>query len=366
MNTIRVSVDFLCDFMDKAFAQVGVPDDDRRIIIDVLIRADLRGIESHGIGRLKMYVDRIRQGILMPKTELKIVRQSAGSAVIDGGHGMGQVIAYRAMELAIDKARQVGIAAVAVRNSSHFGIAGYYPIMAVKQNMAGLAFTNARPSIPPTFSGEPMMGTNPIAFAVPTDEECPFVLDMATSIIQRGKIEVYEREGKTVPEGWVTDDQGAEISDPGEVLRLMGLRKASLLPLGGAGESHSGYKGYGLAMMVEIFSSLFAGGAFGQALSGLNEDGKAIPHQLGHFFIAIDISHFIAVEEFKKLAGDLVRSMRTAQKLPGEKRIYTAGEKEFENEKRIPIDGVPLNTVMQKTLRTMADALRLDVQFPFS
>ncbi|MBN1542796.1 Ldh family oxidoreductase [candidate division KSB1 bacterium] len=366
MSTVLLSVDFLRDFMDKAFESVGVPAKDRQIVVDVLIRSDLRGIESHGIGRVDMYIDRIRDGIIQPVTDFRIVRESAGTAVIDGQHGLGHVIAYRAMERAIDKARSTGIAAVSVCNSSHFGIAGYYPLMAIEKNMAGLAFTNARPSIPPTFSGEPMMGTNPIAFGVPTDEDCPFLLDMATSIVQRGKIEVYEREGKSAPEGWVIDDKGQPLSDAGDILRLMGKRVASLLPLGGAGESHSGYKGYGLAAMVEIFSSLFAGGAFGHALSGIDENGNKIPHQLGHFFIAIDISHFIDVDIFKKMAGDLVRSLRAAKRLPDESRIYTAGEKEFENEQRVPHDGVPLNDAMQKTLRKLVQDLELDIELPFA
>jgi LDH2 family malate/lactate/ureidoglycolate dehydrogenase len=365
MSTIFIPVVQLRQFMSEAFRAVGVPPADADIIVDVLIRSDLRGIESHGIGRFKMYIDRIRSGILKPVTQFEIVRESPGMAVVDGHDGMGHVIAYRSMRLAMDKARQVGIAAVSVRNSSHFGIAGYYPLMAARENMAGMAFTNARPSISPTFGADPMFGTNPIAFAVPTDEGCPFCLDMATSIVQRGKIEVLERKQKPVPPGLAIDKQGENVLDATELLKLFDGKAASLLPLGGQGEALAGYKGYGLAMMVEILSSVFNGGPFGWALSGVDEEGRKTPHHLGHFFIAMDVSHFMEPDQFKKLAGDLVRSIRTSEKLPGEARIYTAGEKEWDWEQIVPEQGVPLNESLEKDMRQVKKDLNLGFELPF-
>lgn len=360
MPHIFMSEEALKSFMLQAFIKSGIPQDDAKIVVDVLIASDLRGIESHGIGRLAMYLERIKTGIQKPVTQFTIIRESPGTALVDGNHGMGQVIAYRAMKLAMEKAKKNGISAVSVRNGTHFGIAGYYPLMAIKENMAGFAFTNARPAVAPTFGGAPMLGTNPIAFGVPTDEECPFLLDMGTPIIQRGKVEVYDREGKTLPEGWVIDNYGNHLTNPEDILKMLTGEEASLLPLGGIGEETSGYKGYGLAAMVEILSSAFSAGPFMAGLSGYNENGALIPHRLGYFFMVIDISHFVEVEEFKKITGNIVRTLRNAQKLPGEERIFTAGEKEFENEKRMREQGIPINESLQKTMKKIAGELGID------
>ena len=199
--THYLPVTLIQDFIYDTFASLGVPADDARICADVLITSDLRGIESHGIGRLKYYYDRIKSGQHQVITNISILQETPTTAVLDGNHGMGMVIGTRAMRKAIDKAKIAGLGAVAVRNSTHFGIDGYYALMAVKENMVGLSFTNARPSIAPTFGVEPMLGTNPIAFGAPTDGECPFIFDAATSIIQRGKVEVYSRKKKIYKPG---------------------------------------------------------------------------------------------------------------------------------------------------------------------
>ena len=274
MSDVIISVDNLKAFMKESLLKAGVPNDDADIVVDVLISSDLRGIESHGIGRLQMYLNFIKDGVQTPVTKYEILKETPGTALIDAKFGMGHVVSYHAMKLAIEKAKKTGIAAVSVRNSTHFGICGYYPLMAIKENMAGFAVTNARPSIAPTFSNDPMFGTNPIAFGVPTDEPCPFLLDMATSITQRGKVEVYDRIGKTMPEGWAMDRDGNYVTDPTKLLGMFASKAASLLPLGGAGEDLSGYKGYGLAMMVEILSSAFSGGPFCWGLSGLMKTVK--------------------------------------------------------------------------------------------
>jgi L-2-hydroxycarboxylate dehydrogenase (NAD+) len=365
MPNVNIDVLTLKAFMKQTFLKLGVPTEDTETIVDVLISSDLRGIESHGIGRLKMYVDFINAGVQKPVTEFEIVRESPGTALVDGHSGMGHVIAYKSMQLAIEKAKAVGIAAVAVRESTHFGIAGYYPLMAVKENMAGLAVTNARPSIAPTFGNDPMLGTNPIAFGVPTDEECPFLLDMATSIVQRGKIEILDREGKAVHNGWAIDTSGHDVSDATALLTMFGKKAASLLPLGGLGEDFAGYKGYGLAMMVEILSSAFGGGPFGWGLSGVDESGKKVPNRLGHFFMAMDISKFVDLKTFRKITGDLVRSMRASGKLPGQERIYSAGEKEFDNEQTIPHTGIPINESLQKTMKALKAELGVEMSLPF-
>lgn len=359
-----VPADVLEGFMRDVFIKMGVPADEASLSAEILITSDLRGIESHGIGRLKMYYDRIKQGVQFPTTAYEIVRESPTTAVVDGHHGMGQVIAKRSMQMAIDKARQYGMGAVAVRNSSHFGIAGYYPLMAVKAGMIGMAFTNARPSIAPTFGVKPMLGTNPIAFGCPTDEECPFLYDAATSIIQRGKLEVLARLEKPAHAGWVVDQSGSFLIDPNQCLSGFGKETAALLPLGGAGEEMGGHKGYGLATIVEIFSSALQTGSFLYGLLGIDENGKPDHNCIGHFFMAMNIEAFCALGDFKKTTGSILRDLRAATLQPGSERIYTAGEKEFENEKRIRRDGVVVVPNLLKEVRFIIDELGMEEYRP--
>jgi L-2-hydroxycarboxylate dehydrogenase (NAD+) len=358
-KVIHIPVDVIERFMVAVFTGLGVPEDEARISADVLITSDLRGIESHGVGRLKYYYDRITAGQHRTQTEVEIVKETETTALIDGHHGMGHVIAYRAMRMAMDKAKQYGTGAVTVRNSTHFGIAGYYPLMAAKEGMMGLTVTNARPSITPTFGAEPMLGTNPIAFAAPSDGEHPFCFDAATSIIQRGKVEVASRAGKPVPQGTVIDAQGEPMTDPDQILADMGQAAAALLPLGGAGEELAGYKGYGLATMVEILCASLCGGRFLKDLLGVAEDGSKRPFMLGHFFLAIDIEHFIPLKESARITGDIMRALQNAHKAPGQDRIYIAGEKEYEAEKHIRERGVPVNPSLRQQLRTMRDELAI-------
>jgi len=365
MSVIRLPVEKVKEFMEKSLQKCGVPENDVDIVVEVLISSDIRGIESHGIGRLKMYLDFIKDKVQNPVTHVEIVKETPTTALIDGHFGMGHVISYRAMSLAIEKAKKVGIGAVAVKNSTHFGICGYYPIMAANEGMIGLSVTNARPSVAPTFSNEPMYGTNPIAFAVPTDEENPFILDMATSITQKGKVEVLERAGKPVSAGLVIDNDGNSHTDPGKILQLFRSKQAALLPLGGVGEDTGGHKGYGLGLMVEILSSALSGGPFSTALSGFDENGNKIPNKLGHFFLAINISNFIDLDEFKSISGNIVRTMRKASKFPGQDRIFVAGEKGFERVKRILKEGVPINDAMQQTMLDIKAEYKFDIELPF-
>jgi len=357
---VRIPVATLHDFMVDVFVGVGVPREDALITADVLITSDLWGIESHGVGRLKLYYDRIKLGIQQPVTRLQVVKDTPTTAVIDGGVGMGQVIGYRSMQMAIEKARRYGLGAVAVRNSSHFGIDGYYPLMATKQGMVGMSFTNARPSIAPTFGVQPMLGTNPIAFGAPTDEPFPFLYDAATSITQRGKIEVLDRAEKPTPAGWVISEDGSAATDSTQILKDLSRQTAALLPLGGAGEELGGHKGYGLATMVEIFSAAFQGGAYLGQLVDVDSGGRPQPLRLGHFFLAIDVEHFIPLDEFKRITGNILRELRAAKKAPGQERIYTAGEKEYYRAERIRVEGVPVNANLQKSLKVMQRELGLD------
>ena len=325
-----------------------------------MIASDLRGIESHGIGRLRMYVDRIRKGLIETKSEAKIIRESPTTAVIDGQHGIGMVIAHQSMNMAIEKAKQYGMGAIAVRNSTHFGIDGYYPLMAIEAGMIGMSFTNARPSVAPTFSGQPKLGTNPIAFGAPTDEPFPFLYDAATSTTQRGKIEVLHRKGNAdaYPE-WVISSDGKPLTNPEVILNKLVTREAALLPLGGKLEASGSHKGYGLSTIVEILSSALQSGAFLSALSGLSPDGKETRFRVGHFFMVMNVENFLPLEEFKHNIGELLRELRTADKLPGCDRIYTAGEKEYYIEKEIRENGVKINDNLKKDLQHIKDVLNI-------
>jgi LDH2 family malate/lactate/ureidoglycolate dehydrogenase len=359
-ETVRLPVDVIQSFMVDVFQGVGLPEADARISAEVLITSDLRGIDSHGVGRLKYYYDRIVRGQHRTQTEIVVVKESETTALWDGGHGTGHVVAYRAMRTAMDKAKQYGMGCVAVRNSTHFGIAGYYSLMAARKGMIGLAVTNARPSITPTFGTEPMLGTNPIAFAAPSDMPYPFCLDMATSICQRGKIELADRSEKPVPEGWVIDAEGQTMTDAPTILRNFGTATAALLPLGGAGEGLAGYKGYGLATMVEILSAAPSGGAFLKDILGLNEDGSFRPFMVGHFFLAIDIEHLLPLDVFRSITGQIMRDLQNARKAPGQERIYVAGEKEHEMTQTRAAQGIPINPNLRQQLQTMRDELGIE------
>lgn len=361
-----IPFDMAEQFMVDVFKKVGVPEQDAQICAEVLITSDKRGIESHGVGRFKtIYIDRIWNGQLKPTTKMDIVRESPTTAVIDGNHGMGHVISKKSMDLAMKKAKEYGMGMVAVTNSSHYGIAGYYALMAAEADMIGITGTNARPSVAPTFGVQNMLGTNPLTFGLPTDEAFPFILDCATSICQRGKVETYARQGKAIPEGWVINKDGSSCSDPQKILEALTKGDASLLPLGGAGEELSGYKGYGYSAVVEILSAALQGGRFMTALTGKNEKGELIPYGLGHFFIAMDINAFTDPADFKKIAGNILRDLRGSTKAPGENRIYTAGEKEYLIWQEIKDKGVKIDPVIQKEWKELNDKYNLNYNFPF-
>jgi L-2-hydroxycarboxylate dehydrogenase (NAD+) len=365
-NTTWLPFDMMEKFMTDALHAAGVPMEDAKVCAEVLITSDKRGIDSHGIGRLKpIYIDRIIAGQINPVTKMEIVRESPTTAVIDGHNGMGQVIGKKSMKMAIEKAEKFGMGMVAVRNSNHYGIAGYYALMAAEAGKIGITGTNARPSIAPTFGVENMLGTNPITFGIPSDEEFPFVLDCATSVTQRGKIEVYARQEKMMPEGWVIGEDGKSKTDSVSVLDELVKGTAALTPLGGIGEEGAGYKGYGYAVVVEILSAALQGGAFLKALNGF-ENGKKVPYNLGHFFIAINIKAFTELEDFKKTTGDILRALRSSRKMPGAERIYTAGEKEHLAWLSRKDKGVPLDEVEKKEMLEIKKMYKLDqYQFPF-
>jgi len=361
-----VQWELINSFMIDVFKAYGVPEEDARICADVLLESDRRGIESHGCNRFKpIYLDRIKNGTLLPVTNCEIVKETPTTVVMDAHNGMGMVASHKMMEMLIEKAKVYGLAAGTVFNSTHYGIAGYWTTMAEKAGMIGVSTTNARPSVAPTFGVEPMMGTNPLTFTMPTDEAFPFNFDCATSTIQNGKIEFYERSGKPTPAGLVVTQDGNTMTDSGQILKDMRAGKCALLPLGGLGEETGGYKGYGFTTIVEILSAALAGGPHTKALSGKDAEGKNDFYRLGHFFLVINPEFFMGLDTFRSTTGDILRSLRESEKAPGQERIYTAGEKEHLSwVERKPL-GVPVGEAIQKEFIQLRDECGLNYKFPF-
>ncbi len=357
----------ITDFVTDAFVGYGIPREDAEMCTDVLLESDKRGIESHGCNRFKpIYLDRIKAGIQSPTTNFEIIKETETTAVVDGHNGMGQVIGTKAMQMAIDKAKKYGMGMVVVRNSCHYGIAGYYTSMATEQGCIGMTGTNARPSVAPTFGTEGMFGTNPFTLGVPSDEAFDFNFDCATSITQNGKIEYYARIDEPVHAGTIINIDGTPVEgDAGVALKKIREGTAALTTLGGIGEALGGYKGYGFAMFVEFLSSVLQDGAYGKDLDGKDEEGKIRPYHLGHFFIAIDTNHFLGEDLCRKKTGEIIRKVRESRKAPGAERIYIAGEKEYEIWKSREPSGVPINESVQGEINAVRDELGLDYTFPW-
>jgi L-2-hydroxycarboxylate dehydrogenase (NAD+) len=352
-STVRA--DALMAFCVQVFERMGVSSEDARITADVLVQANLRGIDSHGVARLVRYVNGLRDGVMVARPEERVLVETPTTITVDAGAGLGQPVSHRAMDKAIAKAKEYGCGFATVCNSNHYGIAGYYAMMALEQDMIGMSTTNAAVLVVPTFGRDAMYGTNPIALAVPALEERPFVMDMATSTVPRGKLEVYHRQEKPLPLGWATDEKGIPTADAARVLDNF-VRRAGggLLPLGGAGEEFSGYKGYGMGLMVEILSAVLPGAAFLTSVYPKDAGGKPLPANLGHFFGVWRIDAFRAPDEFKADMDRLIRELKGGDRAEGAERIYVHGEKEFEERERRSQQGIPLGAKVEASLRQIA------------
>ncbi len=331
-------------YIEKTLIHLGVPEADAQIVADVILAADLRGVDSHGIIRLHSYYT---NGLLMkrinPLSPSRIVHETMTTATIDGEAGLGQVVSYKAMQTCIEKAKQTGVGMVAVRNSNHYGIAAYYAMMALQENMIGISFTNSQPLVAPTYGRTALLGTNPISVAVPAGTEKPYVLDMATSIVPIGRITVYQKAGKEIPVGWGIDPSGVPTSDPDAV-----LHGGALMPLGGI-DLMRGYKGYGLALWVDIFCGVLSGAAFGPFVGHPTDPEKT---NVGHYFAAMRIDAFRPVDDFKKDMDLLIQTLKNSPKAAGQDRIYIHGEKEFELEETHKTNGIPLMEEVVDMLKT--------------
>lgn len=342
MSVYRV-VD-LKKFVTRYFVRMGVNPEDAQVAADVLVAADLRGVESHGVIRLNSYYGtRIASGLIDPTTPMRVINETNSALALDAGNGLGMVASYQAMKRCIQKAGENGMAMVTVRNSNHYGIAGYYAMMALEHDMIGVSFTNSQPLVAPTYGRTRMLGTNPIAVAVPASHHRPYVLDMATSIVPIGRITVYEKRGQEIPAGWGVDQEGRITTHPAEV------HQGALMPLGGP-DFLRGYKGYGLGLLVDIFSGVLSGSMFGAAVGNLTA-----PAGVGHFFAALRIDGFRDVESFKQDMDRLMDELQNAPKEAGQERIYIHGEKEFENAERYTREGVPL---LESTVASLHEAAK--------
>ena len=337
METIlRFKKEDLLDFVIRYLTKLGVPKQDAKIVGRVLISADVRGVESHGLIRLASYYgNRIQKGYINPLTPFIVHNETPSTVLIDGGNGSGQVVSYYAMKKAIDKAKTSGLAAVTVRNSNHYGIAGYYAMMALRYDMIGISVTNSQPLVAPTYGKTAVLGTNPIAMAAPAHKHCPYVLDMATSAVAYGKIQLYETKKEHIPIGWGIDEDGNATNDPKQI-KPGG--HGALLPLGGM-DITAGYKGYGLALLVEILCGVLSGGNF---LTQVGSVANPAPTGVAHFFMAINIEAFRPVFDFKQHMDAMIALVKSSPLAVGSDEIKVAGEKEFELARFNEKHGVPL------------------------
>lgn len=355
-NSINYSYEQLKKFCTDAFLKFGFNEEECKIIVDVLLTSDLYGIESHGMQRLVRYHKGIEKGLIKVDAKPEIVFETPVSAVIEGNDGMGQLLGHKAMTIAIEKAKTTGMAIVTVRNSNHYGIAGYYAKMACKEGLIGMSMTNSEAIMVPTFSRKAMLGSNPIAIAMPA-EPYDFFFDASTTVVTRGKLEIYNKLQKPLPEGWALDKNGKGTSDASDVLKnIVAKAGGGIMPLGGEIEQSGGHKGYGYGMFCEIFTSILS--------MGLTSNHTHIGGKGGtcHGFIAINPAVFGDADAIRQHLSTLLTELREAPKAEGAERIYTHGEKEiiaYEDRLKNGID-VNINTVAEMT--DLCNYLNMDIK----
>jgi len=340
---VRVNHEKLQRFVSRVFQALDVPEPDADIAAAVLVAADLRGVDSHGVVRVNprsFYAKDLREGRINPKPNIELIRDKGASILVDGDGGLGMVVGHRAMQFALDQAGDSGVGFAVVRNSRHFGMSAYYSMMALAHDAIGIAMTNASRQVVPTFGAESRYGTNPISLAAPADKERPFVLDMATTTAAAGKLEIAARHGRDIPVGWALNDDARDTTDP-----RAAQKARMLLPLGSTREGGS-HKGYGLGIMVEILCGVLSG-----SVAALNE---AKSPERGHFFGAIDIASFRPVQEFKATMDQMLRELRHTRPARGEEQVYVAGDIELDTESDRLMNGIPLHTSILEDLRSLA------------
>lgn len=348
----------LKQFVISVFTAIGCSDADAELAADVLVSADARGIDSHGVARLAGYVRLFDHGRLNTKPNIKILHESPSTALLDGDRGLGLVVAPKAMEIACEKAAIAGTGWVAVQNSNHFGIAGYHAMKAVPQQMIGWAMTHAAPLVTPTFSKEKLLGTNPIAVAIPAKEEPAFLADFASTAVAYGKLEILQRKGLDTPDGWVQDKDGNPCNDAFAI-----KNGGALLPLGGDRE-HGSHKGYGLGAVVDILSGVLSGANFGPwvppfATAGFMQAGETVGNGTGHFLGAMRVDAFRPTEDFLKDMDTWIRRFKSAEAVEG-KQVLIPGDPERLLEIERKRDGIPLLEPVVADLSALASRFHID------
>ena len=357
---VRVDHKSLKEWVKSVYVKLGLLEEHAEVVADVLVAADLMGISSHGVQRVGRYVGGIKRGTVNLRPKIRVVRDLGAAALVDGDNGLGHPVTLYAMRVAIEKARQYGVGFVLVRNSHHFGIAGYYPLKAAEQGFIGFTATNSEPLVAYTHTVVRYLGTNPIAIAVPRRSPPPVLFDGATSVVPVGKVEIYSKIGKPIPPGWAIDLEGNILTgDAKEVLKAIRERRAALLPLGGLGEEHGGHKGSGLSMLVDLFSGVLSGAAWGWHVRHTISDR---PANVGHTVAAINIEAFMPKEEFFDRLEKFISEIKSLKKHPKAERIWIPGEKAWLTmQTRLKI-GIPLHRNVLNELKRISD----EVGVPFT
>jgi len=358
MNFYTFSEERLRTFTQNVFLKMGCSETDAILAADVLLRSDLRGIDSHGVARLSGYIRLWEKERINATPNIRIVHETPTTATVDGDAGLGLVVAPFAMKVAIEKARIYGSGWVAVKNSNHFGIAGYHALMAVEQDMIGISMTNASPLVAPTYANERLLGTNPMCYAFPAGKYPPVVVDMATSAAANGKLEIAQRSNSPIPEGWAQDKDGKGSTNPNE-LKAGG----SLLPLG-SDKDHGSHKGYGLSATVDILTAVLSGANYGPwvppFVAFLEPSANPVGEGLGHFFGAMRVDGFRPTEDFKHHLDNWIERFKGAKTIDPAKSVIIPGEPEYTFEQERKVSGIPLIDVVVNDLNDLADKLQID------
>lgn len=353
VETKRIPADTLKTFTSDVLVGFGVKKEHADQVAQVLIASDIQAIDSHGVPRLKMYTDRLRAGLVNLDPTMTVITETPATLALDADNGMGHPASIEAMNRTIAKAKDIGLCMTTVRNSNHFGIAGYYAAMALEHEMCGVAFTNATPLVVPTGAKHAYLSTAPIAAAIPAGNEKPILLDAATSTVAWGKIEIARREGKSIPAGWAVDTDGNITTDPNEAV--------ALTPLGGARDT-SGQKGYGLGLFIETLCGQLAGGPWGRYVKGSRDEVPG-PTRTGHAFMAWRIDAFTSTDEFKAGVDEMIQEIKALETLDGIDRVLIPGEPEYEGEADRRENGIPVHPEVVEDIRKIGE--EVGVQAPF-
>ncbi len=352
IETQKVQFGDLKDFCRRAYMTAGVPENEAEIVADLLVRADLRGVETHGVTRLPIYIQRLEKGFVRKETWITAVKEKGPTALLDAHGSMGHVSAYRGMEKAIQKAEEYGIGWVSVKDSGHFGVAGLFPMMALKKDYIGYVVSNSAPMMFPWGGKERIIGNNPLAYALPADKCLPVILDFSLSVVSSGKLILCRKKGERIPLGWAVDKEGVPTGDPYEGYEGGG----SLAPVGG-------HKGYGLVLIHEMLTAVLSGGKWTRKIKSLYEEDPSKIQGTCHSFMAIDPDCFIGREEYKKNIDAYIRSIKESARAKGTQEILVPGEPEHRTEVKFLKEGIPLPPNTIKELINLAE--RLKIPHPF-